>query len=59
MSIRRKKQTVGVIAIVLVAVFAVLLAVRVFNLIFFFIADLIVYLAANYIFRRLDRQNQP
>jgi hypothetical protein len=54
--VRRKKQTVGAIAIALVALFAILLFFKVLNLIYFFIADLVVYLAANYIFRRLDRQ---
>ncbi len=55
--LRRKKQIVGVVGIVLVALFAVLLFFRVFNIIDFLIADLAVGLTANYIFRRLDRQS--
>lgn len=55
--VRRKKRIVGVVGIVLVVVFAILFFFRVFNIIVFLIADLIVGLAANYIFRRLDRQS--
>jgi hypothetical protein len=55
-NVRRKKQSIGVVAIVLVVLFAVLLFFKILNLINFLIADLVVGLAANYIFRRLDRQ---
>ncbi|MGA2681322.1 MAG: hypothetical protein ABSF44_05915 [Candidatus Bathyarchaeia archaeon] len=55
-NIQRKKRSIGVVAIVLVVLFAVLLFFRILNLIDFLIADLVVGLAANYIFRRLDRQ---
>ena len=55
--VRKKKQTVGAVGIVLVALFAVLLFLKIFNIIDFRIADLTVGLTANYIFRRLDRQN--
>ncbi len=52
----RKKRTVGVVGIALVALFAVLLFLKVFNIIDFLIADLTVGLTANYIFRKIDRQ---
>jgi hypothetical protein len=55
--VRRKKQTVGVVAIAFVVLFLVLFFYGIFNIIVFVIADLIVGLAANYIFRRLDRQS--
>ncbi|HUJ85194.1 MAG TPA: hypothetical protein VLV84_06265 [Candidatus Acidoferrales bacterium] len=55
--VRRKKQTVGVVAIAFVVLFLVLFFFGIFNIIVFVIADLIVGLAANYIFRRLDRQS--
>jgi len=56
-NVRGKKRIVGAVGIVLVALFAVLLFLAIFNIIDFLIADLIVWLAANYIFRRLDRQS--
>ena len=54
--VRRKKQSIGVVAIALVVLFIILLFFNVLNLIDFLIADLLVGLAANYIFRRLDKQ---
>ncbi|HKM59666.1 MAG TPA: hypothetical protein VJY36_02215 [Candidatus Bathyarchaeia archaeon] len=55
--VRRKKQTVGVVAIAFVVLFLVLFFYGIFDIIVFVIADLIVGLAANYIFRRIDRQS--
>lgn len=55
-NVRRKKQSVGVVAIAFVVLFVVLFFYRILNIIDFLIADLIVGLVANYIFRRLDRQ---
>jgi len=55
--VHKRKRTVGVVGIVLVVLFAVFLFFRIFNIIDFLIADLAVGLAANYIFRRLDRQS--
>jgi uncharacterized protein (DUF486 family) len=55
-NVRKKKQSIGVVGIALVVMFAVLLLLKILNLIDFLIADLVVGLAANYIFRRLDRQ---
>ncbi len=55
-SARKKKRVVGVIAIVLITVFAVLLFLGVFDLIIFLIAALATSLIANWIFRRVDRQ---
>jgi hypothetical protein len=55
-SARRKKRVVGLIAIVLIVVFAVLLFLGVFDLITFLIAALATSLIANWIFRRVDRQ---
>ena len=55
-NVRRKKQSVGVVAIAFVVLFVVLFFFRILNIIDFLIADLIVGLVANYIFRRLDRQ---
>jgi hypothetical protein len=55
-NVRRKKQSVGVVAIAFVVFFVVLFFYRILNIIDFLIADLIVGLVANYIFRRLDRQ---
>lgn len=54
--VRRKKQTIGYVGIVLVVLFLVLLFLGVLSLIEFLIAGLIVGLVANYVFRRLDRQ---
>ncbi len=54
--IRKKKQIIGVVAIALVVLFVILLFFSILTIIPFLIADLIVGLAANYIFRRLDRQ---
>ena len=55
-SARRTKQVVGVIAIVLIAVFAVLFLGFFYNLIIFLIAAVLTSLIANWIFRRIDRQ---
>ncbi|MGA3112699.1 MAG: hypothetical protein ABSE15_11860 [Candidatus Bathyarchaeia archaeon] len=55
-NVRRKKQSVGVVAIAFVVLFVFLFFFRILNIIDFLIADLIVGLVANYIFRRLDRQ---
>jgi hypothetical protein len=55
-NVRRKKQSVGVVAIAFVVLFVVLFFFRILNIIDFLIADLIVGFVANYIFRRLDRQ---
>ena len=55
-SVKRKKQTVGALAIALVVLFFLLLFFRIFGIIDFLIAALLVGLVANYIFRRLDRQ---
>jgi predicted PurR-regulated permease PerM len=55
-SARRTKQVVGVIAIVLIAVFAVLFLGFFYNLIIFLIAAVLTSLIANWIFRRTDRQ---
>ncbi len=55
--VRRKKQTVGVVAIAFVVLFLVLFFYGIFDIIVFVIADLVVGLAANYIFRRIDRQS--
>ena len=55
-SVKRKKRTVGAVAIGLVVLFFLLLFFRIFGIIDFLIAALLVGLVANYIFRRLDRQ---
>jgi di/tricarboxylate transporter len=56
--VRRKKRIVGLVAIVLLVVFLILSfpPLRVFNLIEWLTAALLVALVANFIFRRLDRQ---
>ncbi len=54
--VRRKKQTIGVVAIALVVLFVILFFFKILNIIDFLIADLAVGLVANYVFRRLDRQ---
>jgi hypothetical protein len=56
---KRKKQSVGAVAVAFVILFIVLLFFKVLNIIDFLIFDLVVGLVANYIFRRLDRQTTP
>jgi ABC-type amino acid transport system permease subunit len=55
-SARKTKRVVGIIAIVLVAFFAILFLVVLPDLISFLIAALATSLAANWIFRRIERQ---
>jgi hypothetical protein len=52
-SARRTKQIVGAVAIVLIAVFAVLLFIRILDLITFLIAALLTSFVANLIFRKV------
>jgi hypothetical protein len=54
--VKRKKQTVGAVAIAFVVLFIILLFFKLLNIIDFLILDLVVGLVANYIFRRLDKQ---
>lgn len=56
--VRRKKRVVGVVGLVLVILLLILYEppLRILNLIEFITGGLLVGLAANYIFRRLDRQ---
>jgi hypothetical protein len=55
--IRRKKRTIGIIAIVLILLFTVLAIARVISLIFWIIGDLVVALIANLLLRRIGRVN--
>jgi predicted PurR-regulated permease PerM len=55
-SARRTKQVVGVIAIVLISVFAILFLGFFYNLIIFLIAAVLTSLVANWVLRRIDRQ---
>lgn len=52
---RRKKRTVGIIAIVLLLFFTILGMLQYVSLIVWITADLIVALIANIIFRRIGR----
>jgi hypothetical protein len=55
-SARKTKRLVGVVAIVLIVVFAISFLVILPDLIIFLIAALATSLVANWIFRRIDRQ---
>ncbi len=55
-NVRKKKQIIGAVAVAFVVLFIILLFLNILTLIPFLIADLIVGLTANYIFRRLDKQ---
>jgi len=54
-SARRTKQIVGAVAIVLIAMFAVLLFIRILDLITFLIAALLTSFIANMIFRKVGK----
>lgn len=53
---RMQKRTVGVIAVVLLLVFTVLALLQYISLIVWIIADLVVALIANLLFRRIGRE---
>jgi hypothetical protein len=55
-SARNTKRVVGVIAILLIAVFAVLFLIFYHDLILFLILALVTSFLANLVFRRIDRQ---
>jgi hypothetical protein len=54
---RRKKRTIGIIAIVLILLFTVLAIARVISFIAWIIGDLVVALIANLLLRRIGRVN--
>ena len=56
--VRRTKVTVGVVAIAFLLVFTILGIVRVFSLGEWLLADLVVALVANLIFRTVGRQRK-
>jgi len=55
--IRRRKRTIGIIAIVLILVFTVMAIAGVIPLIVWIIGDLIVALIANLLLKRIGRVN--
>ncbi len=55
--VRRKKRIVGAIAIVFLLFFTVLAVLQFISLIVWIIADLVVALIANFLFRRIRRVN--
>jgi hypothetical protein len=57
-SVRRKKNMVGVVAIALLLVFTVLAFARILSFIEWIIADLIVAVVANLILRTIGRQGK-
>jgi hypothetical protein len=57
-SARRTRRTVGAVAIALLLLFTVLAFIRIFSLLEWLIADVVVALVANLIFRRVGRQTK-
>ena len=55
---RRKRRVVGVVAVALLLLFTVLAFIRVFSLLEWLIADAVVALVANLIFRRVGKQTK-
>lgn len=55
--IRRRKRTIGIIAIALLMLFTVLALSQVISLIFWLLADLAVAAIANLLLRRVGRVN--
>jgi hypothetical protein len=55
---RRKKRTIGIVAITLILLFTVLAIVGVISFIIWIAGDLIVALIANLLLRRIGRVNQ-
>jgi uncharacterized membrane protein len=55
-SVRRKRRTVGAVAIALLLLFTVLAFIKVFSLVEWLIGDAVVALVANFIFSRVRRQ---
>jgi len=55
---RRKKRVVGAVAVALLLMFTVLAFIRIFSLIEWLLADLVVALVANLILRRVGRQTK-
>jgi hypothetical protein len=54
--VRRKKNMVGIVAIVFILVFTILWMIGYLPFLVFIIADLVVALVANALFRRIGRQ---
>ena len=55
--IRRRKRTIGIIAIALLVLFSVLALIQVISLTVWVLADLAVALIANLLLRRVGRVN--
>lgn len=57
-SARRTRRVAGAVAIALLLLFTVLAFIRIFSLLEWLIADVLVALVANLIFRRVGRQTK-
>jgi hypothetical protein len=55
-SVRKKKRAVGIVAIVLILVLTVLALAQKIDYLYWIIGDLVVAVAANLIFKLLNRQ---
>ena len=53
--LRRRKQTIGIIAVVLLLIFTILAFLQYISLIEWLIADLVVGLVANLLLKRIGR----
>jgi len=53
--LRRRKRTIGIIAVVLLLIFTILALLQYISLIEWLIADLVVGLVANLLLRRIGR----